>query len=77
MEDVAACVEVSIIGGYVNGPGASKVAYVGLPGTSITLRYVSLSHAKKVSNEKFFDTIEEQVKEQLEKKNSIDIIAKG
>ena len=33
--------------------------------------------SKKVSNEKLVDTIEEQVKEQLEKKNSIDIIAKG
>ena len=33
--------------------------------------------SKKVSNEKLVDTIEEQVKEQLEKKNSVDIIAKG
>jgi hypothetical protein len=32
---------------------------------------------KKISNEKLVDTIEEQVKEQLEKKNSLDIIAKG
>jgi hypothetical protein len=33
--------------------------------------------SKKVSNEKLVDTIEEQVKEQLQKKSSIDIIAKG
>jgi hypothetical protein len=33
--------------------------------------------SKKVSNEKLVDTIEEQVKEELQKKSSIDIIAKG
>jgi len=33
--------------------------------------------SKKVSNEKLVDTIEEQVKEQLQKKSAIDIIAKG
>jgi hypothetical protein len=33
--------------------------------------------SKKVSNEKLIDTIEEQVKEELQKKSSIEIIAKG
>ena len=39
--------------------------------------YVNGAPSKKISNEKLVDTIEEQVKEQLEKKNSLDIIAKG
>jgi hypothetical protein len=41
------------------------------------LLYVNGAPSKKVSNEKLVDTIEEQVKEQLQKKSSIDIIAKG
>ena len=69
--------EVAIIGCYVNGPGESKAADVGLTGGPSNLLYVNGTPSKKVSNEKLVDTIEEQVKEQLEKKNSLDIIAKG
>ena len=49
---------------------------VGLTGGPSNLLYVNGAPSKSL-NEKLVDTIEEQVKEQLEKKNSIDIIAKG
>ena len=76
-EGISEDLEVAIIGCYVNGPGESKAADVGLTGGPSNLLYVDGSPLKKVSNEKLVDTIEEQVKEQLEKKNSLDIIAKG
>ena len=77
-EGISEDLEVAIIGCYVNGPGESKAADVGLTGGPSNLLYVNGgAPSKKVSNEKLVDTIEEQVKEQLEKKNSIDIIAKG
>jgi (E)-4-hydroxy-3-methylbut-2-enyl-diphosphate synthase len=68
---------VAIIGCYVNGPGESKAADVGLTGGPSNLLYVDGSPSKKVSNEKLIDTIEEQVKEQLEKRDTSNIIAKG
>jgi len=41
------------------------------------LIYVDGAPLKKVSNEKLVDTIEEQVKEKLEKRKSTNVIAKG
>jgi hypothetical protein len=41
------------------------------------LLYVNGAPSKKVSNEKLVDTIEDQVKELLYKKQSLEIIAKG
>jgi (E)-4-hydroxy-3-methylbut-2-enyl-diphosphate synthase len=76
-EGISEDLEVAIIGCNVNGPGESKAADVGLTGGPSNLLYVNGAPSKKVSNEKLVDTIEEQVKEQLEKKNSLDIIAKG
>ena len=76
-EGIAEDLEVAIIGCYVNGPGESKAADVGLTGGPSNLLYVNGPPSKKVSNEKLVDTIEEQVKEQLQKKSAIDIIAKG
>ena len=76
-EGIAEDLEVAIIGCYVNGPGESKAADVGLTGGPSNLLYVNGTPSKKVSNEKLVDTIEEQVKEQLQKKSAIDIIAKG
>jgi (E)-4-hydroxy-3-methylbut-2-enyl-diphosphate synthase len=48
-----------------------------LTGGPSNLLYVDGSPSKKVSNEKLIDTIEEQVKEQLEKRDTSNIIAKG
>ena len=76
-EDISDDLEVAIIGCYVNGPGESKAADVGLTGGPSNLLYVDGSPLKKVSNEKLVDTIESQVREKLEKKASDNIIAKG
>ena len=76
-EGITEDLEVAIIGCYVNGPGESKAANIGLTGGPSNLLYVNGTASKKVSNEKLVDTIEEQVKEELEKRNSLDIIAKG
>ena len=76
-EGISEDLEVAIIGCYVNGPGESKAADVGLTGGPSNLLYVDGAPSQKVSNEKLIDTIEEQVKEQLEKRNTSNIIAKG
>ena len=76
-EGISEDLEVAIIGCYVNGPGESKAADVGLTGGPSNLMYVDGSPRKKVSNEKLIDTIEEQVKIQLEHRRSNNIIAKG
>ena len=73
LEDISDDIEVAIIGCYVNGPGESKAADVGLTGGPSNLLYVDGLPSKKVSNEKLIDTIEEQVKEQLEKRNTSNI----
>ena len=76
-EGISEDLEVAIIGCYVNGPGESKAADVGLTGGPSNLLYVDGSPLKKVSNEKLVDTIEDQVKQELEKRKSNSIIAKG
>ena len=76
-EGISEDLEVAIIGCYVNGPGESKAADVGLTGGPSNLMYVDGSPRKKVSNEKLIDTLEEQVKIQLEHRRSNNIIAKG
>ena len=76
-EGISEDLEVAIIGCYVNGPGESKAADVGLTGGPSNLLYVDGLPSKKISNEKLVDTIEEQVKEQLQKKNAVEIIVKG
>ena len=76
-EGISEDLEVAIIGCYVNGPGESKAADVGLTGGPSNLLYVDGSPRKKVSNEKLVDTIEAQVKEELENRKLNNIIAKG
>ena len=76
-EGISEDLEVAIIGCYVNGPGESKAADVGLTGGPSNLLYVDGLPLKKISNEKLVDTIEEQVREQLRKKSAVDIIVKG
>ena len=76
-EGISEDLEVAILGCYVNGPGESKAADVGLTGGPSNLIYVDGAPLKKVSNEKLVDTIEEQVKEKLEKRKSTNVIVKG
>jgi len=73
-EGIAEDLEVAIIGCYVNGPGESKAADIGLTGGPSNLLYVDGEPSKKVSNEKLIDTIEEQVLEKLEKRKLLNII---
>ncbi|MDA9954838.1 flavodoxin-dependent (E)-4-hydroxy-3-methylbut-2-enyl-diphosphate synthase [Gammaproteobacteria bacterium] len=76
-EGISEDLEVAIIGCYVNGPGESKAADVGLTGGPSNLLYVDGSPLKKVSNEKLVDTIEDQVREKLESRKESNIIVKG
>tara|TARA_Y100001935_G_scaffold121002_1_gene100082 strand:- start:137 stop:1234 length:1098 start_codon:yes stop_codon:yes gene_type:complete len=76
-DGIAEDLEVAIIGCYVNGPGESKAADVGLTGGPSNLLYVDGAPSRKISNEKLVDTIEEQVREQLQKRSAVDIIVKG
>ena len=76
-EGISEDLEVAIIGCYVNGPGESKAADVGLTGGPSNLLYVDGSPLKKVSNEKLVDTIEDQVREKLESRKVSNIIIKG
>ena len=51
LEDISEDIEVAIIGCYVNGPGESKVADIGLTGAANkSLLYVSGSPNKKLDN---------------------------
>ena len=76
-EGISEDLEVAIIGCYVNGPGESKAADVGLTGGPSNLLYVDGSPLKKVSNEKLVDKIEDQVREKLESRKVSNIIVKG
>ena len=76
-EGISEDLEVAIIGCYVNGPGESKAADVGLTGGPSNLLYVDGSPLKKVSIEKLVDTIEDQVREKLESRKVSNIIVKG
>ena len=78
-EDISDDIEVAIIGCYVNGPGESKAADIGLTGASPkNLMYINGEPSEKVSNESLVDRIESEVREQLNRnQNESDIIAKG
>ena len=66
LEDVSDDIEVAIIGCYVNGPGESKAANIGLTGASPNnLLYVDGSPNKKVSNEDLVNELEEQVRHKI------------
>ncbi len=66
LEDVSEDIEVAIIGCYVNGPGESKAADIGLTGaTPSNLLYVDGSPNKKISNNNLVDELEEQVRDKI------------
>ena len=51
---------------YVNGPGESKAANIGLTGASPNnLLYVDGSPNKKISNDNLVDELEEQVRDKI------------
>ena len=70
--------EVAIIGCYVNGPGESKAADIGLTGASPNnLLYIDGLPAKKLTNEELVDEIELQVRDKINSSSSDTIIARG
>ena len=63
LEDVKESIDVAIIGCYVNGPGESKAAHVGLTGANPkSLIYVDGLPDGKISNEEIVDQIEQKVR---------------
>ena len=66
LEDISDDIEVAIIGCYVNGPGESKAANIGLTGASPNnLLYVDGSPNKKIANTNLVDELEEQVRQKV------------
>jgi (E)-4-hydroxy-3-methylbut-2-enyl-diphosphate synthase len=77
-EDITEDIEVAIIGCYVNGPGESKAADIGLTGASPqNLLYVDGSPDKKISSENLVEEIEDKVREKIALRQSVDIIARS
>ena len=77
-EDISEDIEVAIIGCYVNGPGESKAAEIGLTGASPkNLLYVDGSPDKKISSENLVEEIEEKVRERIASRKSVEIIARS
>ena len=80
LEDISDDIEVAIIGCYVNGPGESKAANIGLTGASPNnLLYVDGSPNKKISNDNLVDELEKQVRTKIQDKRirSEKIILRG
>ena len=62
LEDISDDIEVAIIGCYVNGPGESKAANIGLTGASPNnLLYIDGAPNKKIANENLVDELEDQI----------------
>ena len=77
-EDISEDLEVAIIGCYVNGPGESKAADIGLTGASPNnLLYIDGLPSKKLTNEELVDEIELQVRDNINSSSSDTIIARG
>ena len=66
LEDISEDIEVAIIGCYVNGPGESKAATIGLTGASPkNLLYVDGAPNKKISNDNLVNELEDQVRKKV------------
>ena len=66
LEDISDDIEVAIIGCYVNGPGESKAANIGLTGASPqNLLYIDGSPNKKINNDNLVDELEKQVRRKV------------
>ena len=68
LEDISDDIEVAIIGCYVNGPGESKAANIGLTGASPNnLLYIDGAPNKKIANENLVDELEDQIRVKISK----------
>ncbi len=80
LEDISEDIEVAVIGCYVNGPGESKAANIGLTGASPNnLLYIDGEPSKKINNKSLVDELEDQVRKKVEqnKKESERIILRS
>ena len=65
-ENISEPIDVAVIGCYVNGPGESKVAQVGVTGASPqNMIYVDGNTSHKVNSDQLVDEIEAQVRRKL------------
>ena len=77
-EDISDDIEIAIIGCYVNGPGESKAADIGLTGASPkNLLYIDGVPDKKIASEHLIDELEHQVREKLSSRNDSNVIVRG
>ena len=68
LEDVTENIDVAVIGCYVNGPGESKAADVGLTGASPNnLVYVDGKADHKLSNKELVDSLEKLIRKKAKK----------
>ena len=67
-EGIAEDLEVAIIGCYVNGPGESKAADVGLTGGPSNLLYVDGEAHDKLKNETLVDDLERMIRSKAAQK---------
>ena len=66
LEDIKESIDVAVIGCYVNGPGESKAAHVGLTGASPkSLIYIDGSPSHKIENDDIVSHLEELVREKV------------
>ena len=78
LEDISEDIEVAVIGCYVNGPGESKAAEIGLTGASPqNLLYVDGSPDKKINSKDIVNEIEDRVRTKISLRDSVKIIARS
>jgi (E)-4-hydroxy-3-methylbut-2-enyl-diphosphate synthase len=77
-EDISEDIEIAIIGCYVNGPGESKAAEIGLTGASPkNLLYIDGIPDKKIASEHLIDELEAQVRQKLSLRDNSNVIVRG
>ena len=68
LEDVSENLDVAVIGCYVNGPGESKAAHVGLTGASPNnLVYIDGKPDHKLTNDELVDSLEALIRKKAKK----------
>ena len=66
--DISDILDVAVIGCYVNGPGESKAAHVGLTGASPNnLVYIDGKPDHKLTNEELVDSLEALIRKKAKK----------
>ena len=80
LEDIRENIDVAVIGCYVNGPGESKAAHVGITGADPNnLIYIDGEPDHKIGNENLVEHLEKQIRDKIKtiEIQNKKIIAKG